>query len=81
MFTTMSILYLENKSQSEVRRQKTRSSYRILSAKSSFCLFIHIVALELKDPICHSNECQIGSFSSEATTFTVLLKYTTAENN
>ena len=29
---------------------------------------IYIVASELKDPICHSNECQIGSFSSEATT-------------
>ena len=28
---------------------------------------VHIVASELKDPICHSNECQIGSFSSEAT--------------
>ena len=27
----------------------------------------HFVASELKDPICHSNECQIGSFSSEAT--------------
>ena len=27
------------------------------------------VASELKDPICHSNECQIGSFSSEATIF------------
>ena len=26
-----------------------------------------IVASELKDPICHSNECQIGSFISEAT--------------
>ena len=25
------------------------------------------VASELDDPICHSNECQIGSFSSEAT--------------
>ena len=24
-------------------------------------------ASELKDPICHSDECQIGSFSSEAT--------------
>ena len=24
------------------------------------------VASELKDPICHSDECQIGSFSSEA---------------
>ena len=29
----------------------------------------HIVASELKDPICHSNECQIGSFSSEATIY------------
>ena len=27
----------------------------------------NIVASALKDPICHSNECQIGSFSSEAT--------------
>ena len=27
----------------------------------------HVVASELKDPICHSDECQIGSFSSEAT--------------
>ena len=27
----------------------------------------HIVASELNDPICHSDECQIGSFSSEAT--------------
>ena len=27
----------------------------------------YIVASELKDPICHSDECQIGSFSSEAT--------------
>ena len=26
-----------------------------------------IVASELNDPICHSNECQIGSFSYEAT--------------
>ena len=29
----------------------------------------HFVASELKDPICHSNECQIGSFSSEATIY------------
>ena len=29
----------------------------------------YIVASELKDPICHSNECQIGSFSSEATNY------------
>ena len=27
----------------------------------------YIVASELKDPICHSNECQIGSFSAQAT--------------
>ena len=27
----------------------------------------YIVASELKDPICHFNECQIGSFSSEPT--------------
>ena len=27
----------------------------------------NIVASELKDPICHSDECQIGYFSSEAT--------------
>ena len=32
--------------------------------------FVYIVASELKDPICHSNECQIGSFSSEATIYT-----------
>ena len=30
-----------------------------------------IVASELKDPICHSDECQIGSFSSEATKYQV----------
>ena len=29
----------------------------------------HIVVSELKDPICHSNECQIGSFSSVATIY------------
>ena len=38
-----------------------------------FCIYIYayqgqyIVATELKDHICHSDECQIGSFSSEAT--------------
>ena len=30
---------------------------------------LYFVASELKDPICHSDECQIGSFSSEATIF------------
>ena len=28
---------------------------------------LQIVASELNDPICHSNECQIESFSAEAT--------------
>ena len=30
---------------------------------------IHVVASELKDPIWHSSEWQIGSFSSEATMY------------
>ena len=33
---------------------------------STHC-YDYIVASELKDPICHSNECQIGSLSSVAT--------------
>ena len=33
----------------------------------------HIVASELKEPIYHSNECQIGSFSSEATIYNMVL--------
>ena len=32
-----------------------------------------LVASELKDPICHSDECQIGSFSSEATNCSLLV--------
>ena len=32
-----------------------------------FVVILIFVASELKDPICHSDECQIGSFSSEAT--------------
>ena len=32
--------------------------------KCCIYIYIYIVASELKDPICHSNECQIGSFSS-----------------
>ena len=36
---------------------------RVLVCKS----WVHVVASELKDPTCHSDECQIGSFSSEAT--------------
>ena len=35
----------------------------------------YIVASELNDPICHSDECQIGSFSSEATIYTQNYKY------
>ena len=51
-----------------------REVYKSVIARCP-CLFrgvyyrpvVHIVASELKDPICHSYECQIGSFSSEAT--------------
>ena len=32
-------------------------------------MYRHIVASELKDPISHYDECQIGSFSSEATLY------------
>ena len=39
------------------------------SSKACKVPHIYIVASELKDPICHSNECQIGSFSSEATIY------------
>ena len=35
----------------------------------------YVVASELKDPICHSDECQIGSFSSEATMFLLTKMY------
>ena len=38
-------------------------------------MYEHIVASELKDPICHSNECQIGSFSSEATIYKETICY------
>ena len=37
----------------------------------------YIVASKLKDPICHSNECQIGSFSSEATISIMLCTWCT----
>ena len=39
--------------------------YRVFEERND----THIVASELKDPICHSDECQIGSFSSEATIY------------
>ena len=32
----------------------------------------NFVASELKDPICHSDECQIAFFSSEATVCSVV---------
>ena len=40
-----------------------------ITIDSFFLLDIISVASELNDPICHSDECQIGSFSSEATIF------------
>ena len=43
-------------------------------------MYIEVVASELKDPICHSDECQIGSFSSEATKC-YLLEATVFEGN
>ena len=46
--------------------QPTRE-YRINGRPASQTAGQHkIVASELKDHICHSNECQIGSFSSQA---------------
>ena len=36
---------------------------------NNYYIHQYIVASELKDPICHSNECLIGSFSSEATIY------------
>ena len=46
----------------------------LLPLKLAVIYLVHqnIVASELKDPICHSNECQIGSFSSEATICTTI---------
>ena len=37
------------------------------NSQSTGTRFKQFVASELNDPICHSDECQIGSFSSEAT--------------
>ena len=41
----------------------------VISELGNIIINIYIVASELKDPICHSDECQIGSFSSEATIY------------
>ena len=38
-----------------------------MEEESRVYVLLYFVASELKDPICHSDECQIGSFSSEAT--------------
>ena len=35
---------------------------------------LHFVASELNDPICHSDEWQIGSFSSEATIWIISVR-------
>ena len=48
--------------------QRIFSIWNHLSWLFPLHLNTYIVASELKDPICHSDECQIGSFSSEATT-------------
>ena len=37
-----------------------------------FKCHLEVIASELNDPICHSDECQIGSFSSEATTIDMM---------
>ena len=42
-------------------------SIHLFSLHKAIAVSLQIVASKLKDPICHSNECQIGSFSSEAT--------------
>ena len=51
--------------------QKTQKMHNICTTSAErlwrWSKIVQIVASELKDPICHSNECQIGSFSSEAT--------------
>ena len=45
---------------------------RLPPHRSQQFIIIHIVASELKDPIWHSLEWQIGSFSSEATIYNPL---------
>ena len=54
----------------------------VLKGLSVLCLvllglyiYIYIIASELNDPICHSDECQIGSFSSEETMYMVSSKF------
>ena len=51
----------------------THGGQSSFAQSQAFCTVrVHIVASELKDPICHSNECQIGSFSSEAAIWKVV---------
>ena len=47
----------------------------VKGASSIYSTNVYIVVSELNDPICHSDECQIGSFSSEATIYTTSLCY------
>ena len=51
------------------RRQILTTKVYPRAVRVNVFLKVHVVASELKDPICHSNECQIGSFSSEATMY------------
>ena len=48
------------------QNELAKTSMMISNWKPPFVYTKYIVASELKDPICHSDECQIGSFSSEA---------------
>ena len=61
---------LTNKSLGSSKKFLTSFNINIMRRNHGESCFqrVHIVASELKDPICHSNECQIGFFSSEATT-------------
>ena len=51
---------------------KRTKHYKVILVGLQNTSAIYIVASELNNPICHSNECQIGSFSSEATIYSQL---------
>ena len=55
--------------QSDRQGQNAPKGYFARQEMTPEIAHIHIVASELKDPIWHSLEWQIGSFSSEATTW------------
>ena len=46
---------------------KCHNKDTLITKKKRNTTYGHIVATEQNDPICHFNECQIGSFSSVAT--------------